>query len=155
LQEPDPERLGLLVSPNRLILEPGQHKVVRIAAITAPATSERIYRVTVKPVVGELSGEQSGLKVLVGYDVLAIIRPENPVPRISGNRNGRTLIIRNDGNSSAELMNGKQCQHAETNCAKLPGKRLYAGAEWRQTLSSDGPVEYSIKLGSRLTTIRF
>jgi P pilus assembly chaperone PapD len=155
LQEPDPERLGLLVSPNRLILEPGQHKVVRIAAITAPATSERIYRVTVKPVVGELSGEQSGLKVLVGYDVLAIIRPDNPVPRISGNRDGRTLIIRNDGNSSAELMNGKQCQRAGTNCDKLPGKRLYAGAEWRQELSSDGPIEYSIKLGSRVTTIRF
>ncbi|HVJ70757.1 MAG TPA: hypothetical protein VM531_04475, partial [Sphingomicrobium sp.] len=29
VQELNPERLGLLVSPNRLILEPGQHKVIR------------------------------------------------------------------------------------------------------------------------------
>ena len=75
IQELNPERLGLLVSPNRLILEPGQHKVIRIAAIMQPTNNERIYRVTVKPVVGDITGDQSGLKLLVGYDVLAIVRP--------------------------------------------------------------------------------
>lgn len=154
-EESNPELLGLLVSPNRMILEPGQHKVIRIAAIAPPSNNERIYRVTVKPVVGEVTGEHSGLKVLVGYDVLTILRPSNPAPRVNGKRDGRTLIIRNDGNSSAELLNGKQCEPAKSDCAKLPARRLYAGAEWRQTLGSDGPVEYSVKLGSQLTTIRF
>lgn len=153
--EPNPERLGLLVSPNRMILEPGQHRVIRIAAIAATTDKERIYRVTVKPVVGKVSGEQTGLKVLVGYDVLTIVRPDNPAPKINGTREGRTLTIRNQGNSSVELLNGKQCQSSGNNCATLLGKRLYAGAEWQQKLSSDGPVEYSIKLGSQLTTIRF
>ena len=155
VQELNPERLGLLVSPNRLILEPGQHKVIRIAAIMQPTNNERIYRVTVKPVVGDISGDQSGLKVLVGYDVLAIVRPSIPVPVINASREGRNLHVRNDGNSSAELLNGKQCRLAGKDCANLPGKRLYAGADWRVPLEGDGPVEYSVKIGDRVSTVRF
>jgi P pilus assembly chaperone PapD len=153
-QEPDPEKLGLLVSPNRMILEPGQRKLVRVARISPGLDQERIYRITVKPIVGDVTGEGSGLKVLVGYDVLVIVRPLNPVPRISGSRQGKTLIVRNDGNSSAELINGRQCDPSGR-CVKLPGKRLYAGALWRQPLSSTDPVEYSVKQGSQLKTIRF
>ena len=54
--DPDPERLGLLVGPARMILEPGQRKLLRVASI-ASSTRERVYRVTVKPVVGTLSSE--------------------------------------------------------------------------------------------------
>lgn len=152
--EPNPELLGLLVSPNRMILEPGQHKVIRIAALAPPSNNERIYRVTVKPVVGDITGEHSGLKVLVGYDVLTILRPSNPMPRINGRRDGRSLVIRNDGNSSAELINGKQCQAGGTSCATLPAKRLYAGADWAIQLESDAPVEFSVKLGDKVSTLR-
>jgi P pilus assembly chaperone PapD len=154
-QIPDPEQLGLLVSPNRMILEPGQHKVIRIAAISPVVERERVYRVTVKPVVGDVSEGQSGLKLLVGYDVLAIVRPTNPTPKIVGNREGRTLVIRNEGNSSAELLNGKQCVTAGERCSALPGKRLYSGAQWRLQLQGDGPIEYSVKLGEKLSTVRF
>jgi P pilus assembly chaperone PapD len=152
---PNPEQLGLLVSPNRMILEPGQHKVIRVAAIASPAGRERVYRVTVKPVVGDISDGQTGLKILVGYDVLTIVRPGNPVPKIVGGREGRTLVVRNDGNSSAELLNGKQCVTPGKNCTELRGKRIYSGAEWRLELPGDGPVEYSVKLGTQLSTVRF
>ena len=155
IQELNPERLGLLVSPNRLILEPGQHKVIRVAAIMQPTNNERIYRVTVKPVAGDITGDQSGLKLLVGYDVLAIVRPSSPVPVINASREGRNLVIRNDGNSSAELLNGKQCRLGGKDCATLPGKRLYAGANWRVTLEGDEPVEYSVKIGDKVSTVRF
>ncbi len=154
-QLPDPEQLGLLVSPNRMILEPGQHKVIRIAAIAPSVDRERIYRITVKPVVGEIADGQSGLKLLVGYDVLAMVRPANPAPRIVGSREGKTLVVRNDGNASAELLNGKQCEMPGKACAELPGKRLYAGAEWRLPLERTGPIEYSVKLGEKLSTVRF
>src|SRR3954451_21602469 len=33
-KDPDPEKLGLLVSPARMILEPGQRKMLRIATIS-------------------------------------------------------------------------------------------------------------------------
>jgi P pilus assembly chaperone PapD len=37
--DPDPEKLGLLVSPSRMILDPGQRKLIRIAEITPPRRS--------------------------------------------------------------------------------------------------------------------
>ena len=152
---PNPEQLGLLVSPNRMILEPGQHKVIRVAAIVSPVERERVYRVTVKPVVGDISDGQAGLKILVGYDVLTMVRPGNPAPKIVGGREGRTLVVRNEGNSSAELLNGKQCVAPGKGCTALRGKRLYSGAEWRLELPGDGPVEYSVKLGTQFSTVRF
>jgi P pilus assembly chaperone PapD len=151
----DPEKLGLLVSPNRMVLEPGQHKAIRIATIAPSADRERVYRVTVKPVVGDISDGQSGLKILVGYDVLTMVRPANPVPKIEGNREGRTLVVRNEGNSSVELLNGKQCVTADQGCSALAGKRLYSGAEWRLQLTGDGPIEYSVKFGEQISTVRF
>lgn len=154
VQDPDPEKLGLLVSPIRMILEPGQRRVVRIARISPEPDRERIYRITVKPVVGELTGDQSGLKVLVGYDVLTIVRPANPSPKISGFREGKTLSVRNDGNSSAELIKGRQC-NPHGRCVDLPGKRLYSGADWKQELPGNEPVEYMVKNGQQLTSIHF
>lgn len=154
LVEPDPEKLGLLVSPNRMILEPGQHKLIRIATISPAPNQDRIYRVTVKPVVGGVSGDQSGLKVLVGYDVLVIVRPSTQVQKVVGYREGRTLVVRNEGNTSAELLNGKQCG-SPGNCTTLPGKRLYAGAEWKQVLPSDDMVEYVIRGSEKTISLRF
>jgi P pilus assembly chaperone PapD len=143
-QEADPEKRGLLVSPTRMILEPGQRKHVRIARIGAETDRERVYRVTVKPVVGELAAEDTGLKVLVGYDVLVLARPSDSRPLLNASRTNGSLIFRNDGNASLELVDGKQCEASTKRCIELPGRRLYSGAEWSQPLKSDSPVEYTI-----------
>ena len=142
-QEADPEKRGLLVSPARMILEPGQRKLVRVAALSPDRLRERVYRVTIRPVAGALSPEQSGLKILVGYDVLVLVRPADPRPKLVGKRAGNILTFRNEGNSSIELVDGRQCE-AGGECVELPGKRLYAGAEWSQQLRSSSPVEYRV-----------
>jgi P pilus assembly chaperone PapD len=144
--EADPEKRGLLVSPNRMILEPGQRRLIRLAPIGPRGMTERVYRVTVKPVAGELQSEVSGLKLLIGYDVLVLLRPLETHPNLSGIRSGNRITFRNDGNASVELIDGKQCA-ADKSCVKLPGKRLYAGAEWSQDLTSVAPVEYSVVSG--------
>ena len=59
-------------------------------------------------------------------------------------RSGSEITFRNNGNASIELIDGKQCTAGKTNCAALPGKRLYAGASWSQQLSSSAPVEYTV-----------
>ena len=111
----------------------------------APAGErERVYRITIKPVVGEVTGDHSGLKVLVGYDVLALVRPARPGQAVRGRREGQRLLVSNDGNMSVELMNGRQCDASGT-CVSLPGKRLYAGATWSQELPGNGKVEYLVK----------
>lgn len=152
---PDPERLGLLVSPSRLILEPRQRRRLRIAALGPPGAVERVYRVTVKPVAGEVSGSDSGLKLLVGYDLLVLVRPEQVRPAISASRSGGSLVITNGGNSSVELTEGKQCEEGGKTCRPLPGKRLYAGASWSQPLERAGPAEYRVRTADGWTSMKF
>jgi P pilus assembly chaperone PapD len=151
--DPDPEKLGLLVSPARMILDPGQRKLLRIASI-ATGARERIYRVTVKPVVGKLESEASGLKVLVGYDMLVIVRPPDPSPHVSGTRGAGGLTLKNDGNVSVELDEGKACDLAMKSCESLPGGRLYAGATKTIEVGSDRRVTYKAKAGSKILPIQ-
>jgi P pilus assembly chaperone PapD len=152
--DPDPEKLGLLVSPSRMILDPGQRRLLRIATIAPPSDRERVYRVTVKPVVGELSAPGSGLKVLVGYDVLVLVRPRDMNPHVSATRSGNQLTLKNDGNVSVELVDGKACD-AASSCSELPGSRLYAGAQKTIEVSSSSQVEYKLKVGATTIPVRF
>lgn len=142
--EADPEKLGLLVSPTRMILEPGQRRLLRIGALTQDADHEHVYRVTVKPVAGAVQSTGSGLKVMVGYDVLVLVRPTIPRAQVKAVRSGRTLTFTNTGNVSVEIINGRQCD-AVHHCVDLPGKRLYSGASWSLQLPSDAPAEYLVK----------
>ena len=143
-RDPDPEKLGLLVSPQRMILEPGQLKLVRIGSLLGSSNREQVYRVMVKPVVAGLQSDEPGLKIEVGYDVLVMVRPAQPNPQVAGVRNGRELSFQNLGNVSVELVDGRQCADTR-NCSALPGKRLYPGAYWTVKLPSDRPAEYSLK----------
>jgi hypothetical protein len=110
--------------------------------------------VTVKPVVGELAKDQSGLKVLVGYDVLALVRPTKSQSQVSGRWEGSALILKNDGNESVELIDGKQCS-TPSQCETLPAKRLYAGAEWRVPVARKAPVELSVKSRTSTRKVQF
>jgi P pilus assembly chaperone PapD len=152
--DPDPEKLGLLAGPARMILEPGQRRLLRVAAL-AGSPRERTYRVTVKPVVGKLSAEGSGLKLLVGYDVLVIVRPPEPKPHVSAARAGERLILTNDGNVSVELDGGKACDAAMKICKDLPGGRLYTGAQKTIGIAADRRVSYQLKVGSKIFPIQF
>ncbi|URD60177.1 fimbria/pilus periplasmic chaperone [Sphingomonas sp. KRR8] len=142
--EPDPEKLGLLVTPARMILEPGQRKLLRISAIGALPARERVFRVTVKPTVGTIQTNVSGLKLLIGYDVLVLLRPAGAlVPKLASRRSGDKLVIRNEGTVSVELAAGKACR-AKNQCQELPGKRLYAGAEWTVDAAAGTAVDYAV-----------
>lgn len=153
--KPDPKELGLLVSANRMILEPGQRKLLRLAMVGGPGEKERVYRVAVKPVVGDVSGSATGLKVLVGYDMLVLSRPATiGEPAIVAERQGRKLTLTNRGNSSVELGEGKHCR-TEGNCTSLPGKRLYAGMSWTQDVGEGGVVRFKARSGSKWTDLSF
>lgn len=151
IQVPDPQALGLLAAPNRLVLEPGQRKFLRIVMLNEPADSDRIYRVTVKPVVGEIEAPVTGVKILVGYDLLVIQRPKLPKTVIRGTRSATVLTMTNEGNTNAELFNGRACDAARLHCKDLPGQRLYAGASWALPIAANDMVEYSVKTGATVT----
>ena len=144
-KDPDPQKLGLLVTPARMILEPGQRKLMRIASLSGDPEREHVYRVTVKPVVGGVQSDDTGLKVVIGYDVLVLVRPAQAMPHVTGSRKGRELTFSNSGNVSVEVVDGRQCAASHSSCTDLPGKRLYPGASWTVDLKSDLPAEYVLK----------
>jgi len=144
-RDPDPEKLGLLVSPARMILEPGQRKLIRVAELQPPQDRERTYRVTVKPVVGKITSAESGLKILVGYDVLVLVRPAHSEPKVWTQRSGDELTFRNNGNVSVELVEGRACDPAGKSCSDLPGKRLYPGAQWTERVPAGRQAQYTLK----------
>jgi P pilus assembly chaperone PapD len=150
----DPQALGLLATPNRLVLEAGQRKFVRIALLQPPGDTDRIYRVTVKPVTGEVRANETGLKILIGYDLLVIQRPAKPDASIVGSRAGDTLTLKNAGDTNAELFQGQQCD-AQRRCTALPGHRLYAGTSWSVPIQPGLPVDYSVKVGAKITAQHF
>ena len=155
LTSPDPDKLGLLASPARMVLEPGQRRRLRIAYIGAEGSAERVYRVTVKPVSGEVKSEENGLKLLVGYDLLVLVRPATIATDIAGTRSGSELVLTNRGTSSVELADGKQCDADGKNCQPLPGKRLYAGASWRQPVRVSAKIEYRARSASGWSVVKF
>ncbi len=138
---------GLLVSPRRLILEPGERRAIRVATIGQRPEAERIYRVAIKPVAGALSADQTALKVFVGYDALVLVRPTKVVDDLKVERAGHTLTLRNSGNISQELFEGRQCASDGSDCRPLPTKRLYAGASWTLTLPFETEVHYKSAIG--------
>ena len=156
IANPDPRASGLLLSSTRLILDPHQKRLVRLAATSIPAKQERVYRVIVKPVVGDVDSTASGLKLLVGYEMLVMVRPAtaNHV-LVDAHRSKDELTLTNRSGMSVELIDGKRCLPASARCTPLPSKRLYAGASWTQALPSGERVEYRALASGKAEALKF
>lgn len=148
-EEPDPQKLGLLVTPTKLLIQPGEKKLVRLVAIQPPGEADRVFRVRIREVVGKVSAQTSALKIVVGYDVLVIQRPKIAQDGLVASREGEFLVFRNGGNTNVLLYDGKQCAQPEKNCRALDSKRVYAGSEWRLRLRSSGEINYLVDNGQR------
>ena len=147
----DPRQAGLLVTPNKLIVPPGSTKSVRMVKM-GETMDERVYRVAARPVVGGVEAQENGLKILIGYEVLAIVYPSISKPRLRVERDGQRLTVRNIGNTNVLMREGYQCAEAglpREQCESLPGKRVYPGNVWQLDLPLDRPVTYYQSVGSR------
>lgn len=148
----DPRKHGLLVTPNRLVIAPGASRALRLVKLAKQLDQERVFRITARPVSGALEADSSGLKILIGYEVLAIFYPDAPDPKLEFSRRGKTLHISNNGNTNVLLQEGFQCETPALpleECATLPGKRVYPGTAWEVELPHDLPVRYYQSIGTR------
>ncbi len=155
VSNPDPATLGLLVSPQRIILEPGQRRLVRISAVTPRRASDRVYRLTIKEVAGEVSAEASALMVLLGYDVLVMLRPEVISGEVVARREGNRLVLHNQSNTAQEIFDGQQCSAKGDECRALPGTRLYPGAELAIDLEYETGGQFQVRYAQVLRELRF
>ena len=127
----DPRTSELLASPNKMIVSAGQKKILRIIVREAPGTVDQVYRIKIMPYsppikTGDKSKKQVGVKVLLGYELLAFLRPPNHQAKLKVKQEGKTLKVTNEGNTNTILRNIKQCQDKD-HCQEIKGKRLYAG----------------------------
>lgn len=146
IEKSDPEQLGLLVSPNRLVIDPGGMRAIRVVSLNETVSVDRVYRIRVTPQVGEIQAGDPGaeargmtVKLLTAYDVLVTIRPPKPEAGITATRAGNEVTIRNGGNSNTLLFDGVACAPAAVSgaaeaCEDIGARRLYPANEWKITL---------------------
>lgn len=142
----DPSKLKLLATPNKLIIPGNGQKLIRIVNLQVDNNEERIYRINVTPIVPPLEEDSSQLRIVVAYQILAIVQPNDPNSTLNAQRNGRMMTFVNNGNTNILFSDGKQCEPDNPdNCTDLTSRRLYANNEWQLELPFDAPVTYSIR----------
>lgn len=122
------EQITFVASPAKLVIPAKGRKQVRLVNLAAP-DGEKVYRINFTPVAPPLAAtEGMGVRILVAYQVLALIHPAKPLEDLDISLQGKQLIIRNNGNSYALITNIRQCDNQGENCKDdIGGKRLYAG----------------------------
>lgn len=141
----DPEQAGLLVTPNRLILEPGVMRAVRIVSLNEGLTQDRIYRVLITPEVARTAVDEAAegerglrIKMVAAYDVLVVARPADAKPDLQVARAPDKITLRNAGTTNLLLSEMRICPAAASDgeaegCRESPSVRLYAN----QTVTVD------------------
>lgn len=112
----DPEELGLLVTPNRLILRPNELRAIRVVSLNRELSKDRIYRVKINPEIGEISYNQKAqedrglaLKLLAAFDVLVTVRPDGARADLLARRVEDRIEFINQGASNILLLDGQVC----------------------------------------------
>lgn len=140
----NPLNSRLLVTPNKTVLAAGGRKTIRFVLLKPLDDKEHIYRVAIKPVIKGLDNQSIvGLKVLIGYEVLVILRPLQPNPSYNAIRNGNRFTAANTGNTNILFQNGQQCGDTAT-CKVPPVLRIYPGQTGSVDLPFGTKVIYSV-----------
>ena len=140
----------LIVSPRKLVIPPRGRKRIRYISQHKDIDKDKIYRVKVEPMVGNIKAENIVVKIVIAYDTLVIVRPSVLKPDFSIKRKGKEITVTNTGNTSVLLRKGEQCNADKSACEKTPGKRIHAGKIWVGQLPIDGPIDYTFSVGGKL-----
>lgn len=160
----NPEEIGLIATPKRLVVPAGASRIVRLVNLAGHGASERVYRVNVKPVAAPEEekaaddGKKSmSIKILIAYQLLIFVDPEKSEALIEGRRDGNQLHLANKGNVNTYLYDGRQCKEGETpeQCATLQAVRLYPGNEKVLTLPRDQAIEFMVEAAGQHIRKRF
>ena len=158
----DPNAIKLLATPGKAIIPPNGRKTVRLVSLETPQDKELVYRVTFRPVVGDLEAQQTAIKLLLAYQALVFVRPQNPGYKVTAKINNQTMTFTNNGNINVVLRNGKYCPTSDADsCTDLnDSKRIYAGGSWTIPLpegvvKGKGFLQYGLFNGELEATERF
>lgn len=146
--DPDPT---FIVTPTKLIVDPGGTSLVRLLNLQAPDQIEMVYRINFLPIEKPIELVENPnndmispmIEILIAYQVLAIVLPLDPQAIVELARNGKIAVFTNPANANYLLVAGQQCNPLDENeCLELPSKRIYPGNRWELELPYDGPFTY-------------
>ncbi|MBT5331428.1 MAG: hypothetical protein HOL48_06595 [Porticoccaceae bacterium] len=138
----NPQDANLLVTPAKMVVAPGSKSQVRLVSLNQNSPVDQIFRVTFTPVLAPFADEGSAVRIVVAYQALVIVPPDNPGENLNYEKNGGVLTFTNSGNSYIKLENGEICGQLLSSCEDLMATRLYAGNTWSVELPIDGQVTY-------------
>ena len=146
-EDRDPSQSGIFVTPNKAVITPDQ-KTENISIINTNKNleKERVYRLDVIPVIPKVAGEQfqAQMKVLLAYDVLIHVQPQNPTISHEYYFDNGAFFFKNSGNMHVLLSNGMQC-NASDKCSPINTGKVFADKTVSVALNEDTTrVEYEI-----------
>ncbi|AWF80069.1 hypothetical protein BTJ40_04125 [Microbulbifer sp. A4B17] len=151
----NPDEFKLLVSPAKAVLAPGERKRFRLMALDRDLEEEKVYRVTFKPVVGDIQGEKTALKILVAYQALVFVQPEGGAYNVDLITEGNNYRLSNSGNINVEIVEVRHCL-AEGECEKLETSgRLYSGTSIEVAGNPSGGELEVLLRGQQSERVRF
>ncbi len=153
----NPDQMKLLVTPQKAVLPSNTFQVLRLINLEPPKDVEQVYRVTFRPVVGEVKASSTAIKILIAYQALVFVRPEKPAFHLEPRQTGAKLTLTNTGNIHTQLRNSRFCTPSakgKQDCTEttLSG-RIYPGQSKELTLplraiKSGGTLHYGCFDGS-------
>lgn len=157
---PGPD-LPLLVSPGKMVVQPGRSKLLRVVNLAGHGEKERVFRINVKPVAPPANAKRSGIRLFVGYQLLVFLAPAAAEPDLVASRSDGRLVFENRGNMNFLLHSGRQCPPDVESaaigerCATFQGSRLYPGNRWAVEIPWATPVEFTVTSGETNTRRQF
>ena len=153
----------LIVSPNKLSIRQNNRKVVQFIVNNNNSDKDKIYRVQFSPVISGFynntqnsSNVYAGIKLLIGYEVLVIVRPTNMRFKLDVNRKDNTIIAKNNGNTNVFINRIKQCNDKNVCESLIEEKRLYANSDISLKLVyPDRPVIMELNYGKDYKVIEY
>lgn len=136
----------ILVLPQQMVLSPGQTKIVRVVTTKKDVTSDKVYRLKVvpfagKPLLGEKQLKSADVKILMGFKLLVLVRPEDMLPKLEYQLNGQSISFSNTGNTSVLLREIEVCDAVKDVCHDLGTNRVYPGEIHSVALPAELPLD--------------
>lgn len=132
----NPYKIGLIVTPNKMVIPAGQMRIARVLYIGKPVDADVLYEVKFTPVSGNLiaigqdkKNIAAGVELVIAYGVGILVRPVDLKPNVTAVRHGKNVTLSNTGNTTVSIGN--------CNLDKDFFVRLYPGNVKHATLKED------------------
>ncbi len=138
----NPTELGLVATPSKLVVAAESARLIRLILLNPPDDQEHVWRISVVPKVGEIADDRTGVKLVIGYEMLVFQRPKDMRIDLKFARLDKALTVTNNGNANVLIPVLSQCSSPDT-CQKSTGTRIYPGLSETFHLQQDAPVDIS------------